>query len=32
MDNIHGADEAVPLDQLIRGKNIMHQFLKVFCL
>jgi acetylornithine deacetylase/succinyl-diaminopimelate desuccinylase-like protein len=30
-DNIHGTDEAVPVDQIIKGKNIIYQFLKDFC-
>ena len=30
-DNIHGTNESVPVDQLIRGKNIMTQFLHDFC-
>ena len=30
-DNIHGINESVPIDQLIRGKNIMVKFLRDFC-
>lgn len=30
-DNIHGINESVPIDQLIRGKDIMVQFIKDFC-
>ena len=31
-DNIHGTNESVPVNQLIRGKNIMLDFIKNFCL
>jgi len=30
-DNIHGTNESVPIAELIRGKEIFVQFLKVFC-
>ena len=30
-DNIHGTNESVPLDELIRGKKIIEQFLLDFC-
>lgn len=30
-DNIHGTNESVPVEQLIRGKDIMVEFLKEFC-
>lgn len=30
-DNIHGINESVPIEELIRGKEIMLQFLKNFC-
>lgn len=31
-DNIHGTNEAVPVNELIRGKQIIEQFLLDFCL
>lgn len=31
VDNIHGINESVPIDQLIRGKDIMVQLIKDFC-
>lgn len=31
VDNIHGINESVPVEQLIRGKDIMVQFVKDFC-
>lgn len=31
VDNIHGINESVPVDQLIRGKDITIQFIKDFC-
>ncbi len=31
VDNIHGVNESVPIDQLIRAKDIMVQFIKDFC-
>lgn len=31
VDNIHGVNESVPIEQLIRGKDIMVQFIKDFC-
>lgn len=31
IDNIHGINESVPIDQLIRGKDIIVQFIKDFC-
>ncbi|MCL5875643.1 MAG: M20/M25/M40 family metallo-hydrolase [Candidatus Dependentiae bacterium] len=30
-DNIHGVNESVPVDQLIRGKDITTHFIKEFC-
>ncbi len=30
-DNIHGINESVPVDQLIRGKDITVHFIKEFC-
>ena len=30
-DNIHGINESVPIDQLIRGKDIILEFIKDFC-
>lgn len=30
-DNIHGINESVPVEQLIRGKDITVQFIKDFC-
>ena len=32
VDNIHGLNESVPIDELIRGKDIMVQLIKDFCL
>lgn len=31
VDNIHGINESVPVDQLIRAKDIMIQFMRDFC-
>jgi acetylornithine deacetylase/succinyl-diaminopimelate desuccinylase-like protein len=31
-DNIHGTNESVPIEQLVRGQKITLQFLKDFCL
>ena len=31
VDNIHGINESVPVDQLIRGKDITVKFIRDFC-
>ena len=30
MDNIHGTNESVPVEQLIRAREIMSKFIQIF--